>query len=425
VGVLVTLAMSFALLFFLTGRTPHAVNPAARSDVQVGVLTIESPAEIQAGAATTVTVRGLQGSDRVSFVVLGSSGSLNVSKPVATDSAQFKLNSNATRSAGSVRFIARAGTRIGSSSMKIRPGVIRDNLDPIVGPLSLVADGNDIAMTAVLPTDNLGNVADDGTLVDMYFAQPNGETETARVAVVDMVASHEFRAGTVTGNSSTNARVGNESGRAVTVRQTASAPAAFTLVGPTLLPSADGFSLVRIQTSPLRDASGNILGDGAAVIFTWDGLNGRARSTSRVIGGIAELVIEAPSTPDTLRFEAWVLGAASEPLLLMFEPATADTALKLERKAALLVIRVGPVIGDKNELVRDGTWADVLLTGSEGGRVERRIQLIGGAAIVREPETALRGIVELRVNVLGRDSAVRLRPEDFEASNVSGTEAAP
>jgi hypothetical protein len=424
VGIVVTLTMSLALLFFAIGRAGPRSSVVGSPGVQAGALTIENPTSIQAGTPTSVTVRGVRGAKRVSLVVFGSSGSLTTSTLVADDTARFDLNSNTTRSAGAVRLVARAGSRIGSSSMTIRPGVVRDNLDPIVGPLSVVADGKDISTAMVSPTDDLGNVADDGTLVDLYFAHPNGETETARVPVVDMVASHEFRAGTVVGNSATNARVGAQSGRAVIVRETAGAPSAFTLAGPTVLPTADGFSLVRIQTSPLRDANGNLLDDGTAVIFTWDGLSGRGRATSRVIGGLAELVIEAPETPDTLRFAAWSLGATSEPLQLTFEPATADTPLKLERKASLLIVRVGPVIGDKNELVRDGTWADVLLTGSEGGRIERREQLIDGSVIVREPETALRGIVELRVNVLGHDSAVRLRPEEWQMSNASGAQAA-
>jgi hypothetical protein len=424
VGIVVTLTMSLALMFFMAGRIGPRSKIAASPGVQAGALTIENPTSIQAGTPTSVTVRGVRGAKRVSLLVFGSSGSLTTSTPVVNDSAQFNLNSNTTRSAGSVRLVARAGARIGSSAMTIRPGVVRDNLDPIVGPVSLVADGKDVTMSMVSPTDNLGNVADDGTLVDMYFAHPNGETETARVPVVDMVASHEFHAGTVKGNSATNARVGTQSGRSAIVRETANAPVSFTLVGPTVLPVADGFSLVRIQTSPLVDANANLLDDGAAVIFTWDGLNGRARATSRAIGGVAELVIEAPATPDTLRFEAWTLGASSEPLELTFEPATADTPLKLERKASLLIVRIGPVLGDKSELVRDGTWADVLLSGSEGGRIEQRVQLVGGSAIVREPETALRGIVELRVNVLGHDSAVRLRPEETQSSNLSGAQAA-
>jgi hypothetical protein len=423
VGIVVTLTMSLALLFFFVGGSSLR-SEASLSGVAESALILENPATVQAGSPARVMVRGVSGLERVSLVVFGSSGSMTTSATPTGDSATFELNSNSTRSAGTMRLVARAGNRIGSSSLTVHPGPARGNLDPVVGPLSVVADGKDLTMAAVSPTDGFGNVVDDGTLVDMSFEHPNGVKETAQVRVTDMVASHEFRSGVVTGNSAASARVGTQSGRSVVVRETASTPSPFTLIAPTVLPKADGFSLVRIQTSPLQDESGNLLDDGAAVIFTWDGLDGRARATSRVIGGIAELVIEAPSTPDVLRFEAWTLGATSEPLELTFEPATADTPLKLERKASLLIVRVGPVLGDNNELVRDGTWADVLLSGSEGGKIERRVQLVGGSAIVREPETALRGIVELRVNVLGHDSAVRLRPEQAQTSNASGTQAA-
>jgi hypothetical protein len=375
-------------------------------------LIIDHPTSILAGTPTNIVVRQTGTTKQVSLVVLGSAGSVTTQAIPVNGKAEFSLTSDATRLAGTVSLFARADDRVRSASMVIKPGPMSNIVDPIVGPRSIITDGIDLTMAVAFPMDVLGNVGENGTTVDFTFDHPDG-TKTRETSSVDgLVAWREFNAHFQAGNAQASSSSSGQFGRSYTLRETPSTPDAFTLSGPKLLPVADGFTLVQVSTSPLRDVHGNLFDDGTAVIFTWDGPGGRSRQTAKTLDGVAQLVLEAPSSPSTVTFSGWALGATSSPLELKFQPATANIAIRLERSDRLLTARIGPVIGDHDAYVKDGTDAKVTITGSEGGKITRSVELVAASAIVREPMTSLRGIIEVRVSVLGYDRFVRLLPSE-------------
>jgi hypothetical protein len=413
-GAGITIVVTVALLIASSGpRTPEqqAVtnNPVAKDQ---RALSIDHPATIQAGMPTNIVVRQTGSTRQVSLVVLGSAGSVTTQAIPVNGKAEFSLSSDATRLAGTVSLFARAGNRVSSATMVIKPGPMSNIVDPIVGPRSIITDGIDLTMAVAFPMDVLGNVAENGTPVDFTFDHPDGSTTRKVSTVKGLLAWREFNAHFEAGNAQASTRSSGQFGRSYTLRETPSIPEAFTLNGSKLLPAADGFTLVQVFTSPLKDIHGNLFDDGTAVIFTWDGPEGRSRQTSKTLAGVAELVFEAPSSPSTVTFTAWALGTTSSPLELKFQPATANIAVRLERSDHLLTARIGPVIGDHDAYVKDGTRAQVTFTGAEGGRIVRSVELVSASAIIREPTTGLRGAIDVRVSVLGYDRVVRLLPNE-------------
>ncbi len=413
-GVGVTLVVTVGLLADSSGprapdQTTTHFSPVVKDQ---RALTIDHPLSIQAGTPTNVVVRQTGPARQVSLVLLGSAGSVTAQAIPVNGRAEFALNSDATRLAGTVNLFARAGDRVSSAAMVIKPGPMSNIVDPIVGPRSIITDGKDLTMAVAFPMDVLGNVGENGTPVDFTFDHPDGTTTRETSSVEGLVAWREFNAHLQAGNAQASARSSGQFGRSYTLRETPSTPAAFTLNGPKLLPVADGFTLVQVATSPLRDVNDNLFDDGTAVIFTWDGPGGRSRQTSKTLAGVAELVFEAPTSPSTVRFTAWALGTTSFPLDLEFKPATVNIAVRLERGDRAVTARIGPVIGGHDAYVKDGTLADVTFTGSEGGRVVRSVELVAASAIVREPTTGLRGTIDVRVSILGYDRVVRLLPNE-------------
>jgi hypothetical protein len=413
-GVGITVVSLAGLLIVSSGANNprQTIRNRSTSSVDQRALTIEHPASIQAGAPTVIVVRETGQTKQVSLILLGSAGSVTAQAIPVNGSAQFFLTSDATRLAGTVNVFARSGGRVGSSVMSVKPGPMSNIVDPIVGPRSIVTDAKDLTMAVAFPMDLLGNVAENGTPVDFTFDHPDG-TKTREVSNVEgLVAWREFSARRQAGNAQASARSLGQSGRAITVRETPSTPIVFALQGPKILPVADGFTLVQVATAPIRDGNGNLFDDGTAVVFTWDGPNGRSQQTAKTLAGVAELMFEAPQSPGTVTFSAWVLGTTSSPLTLKFKPATANIALRLERGDRVLTTRVGPVLGDNGAYLRDGTLAQVTITGSEGGRVSRTVELVAASAIVREPTMGLQGTIEVQVSILGLDRTVQLPPNE-------------
>ena len=413
-GAGVTIVVTVALLVGSSGpRAPEQTTAkSAPLDADQRALSIDHPAIIQAGTPTNIVVRQTGSTKQVSLIVLGSAGSVSTQAIPVNGKAQFSLDSDATRLAGTVSLFARAGNRVSSATMVIKPGPMSNIVDPIIGPRSIIADGIDLTMAVTFPMDVLGNVAENGTPVDFTFDHPDGTTTRKISTVEGLLAWREFNAHFEAGNAQASTRSSGQFGRSYTLRETPSTPEAFTLTGPKLLPVADGFTLVQVSTSPLRDVHGNLCDDGTAVIFTWDGPQGRSRQTSKTLDGVAELVFEAPSSPSTVTFTSWALGTTSSPLELKFQPATTNIAIRLERSDHLVTARIGPVIGDHDAYVKDGTRAQVTFTGSEGGKIVRSVELVAASAIIREPTTGLRGTIDVRVSVLGYDRIVRLLPSE-------------
>jgi hypothetical protein len=407
VGVVITMVSLAGLLALSSvAHTPQQLTDTADQRA----LIIEHPVGIQAGTPTIIVVHPTGQAKQVSLILLGSAGSVTAQATPVNGSAQFSLTSDATRLAGTVGLFARAGDRVGSATLSVRPGAISNIVDPIVGPRSIVTEGKDLTMAVAFPMDALGNVAENGTPVDFTFDHPDGAATNETSNVEGLVAWQEFSAHLRAGKAQASARSLGQSGRAVSVRETPSTPITFSLQAPKIVPVADGFTLVQVATAPLRDRNGNLFDDGTAVVFTWDGPSGRSQQTATTLAGVAGLTFEAPPLPGTVTFSAWALGTTSSPLKLIFKPATANIAMRVERGDRMVTTRIGPVLGDHGAYLRDGTLARVTLTGSEGGRISRTVELVAASAIVREPTTDLRGTIEVRVSILGFDRVVQLLP---------------
>ncbi len=417
---LVIAAIFAALLIRLTGfghddgvSTVASVPSVPKTDRSV--LTVSAPRSIQAGTATKVLVRNTGDADQVNLIVFGSAGTITNTAQPRRGTAEFALTSDTTRLAGAIRLVARAGDRMGTGTMTIRPGRISNMIDPIVGPRSIIADGRDTTMSVAFPMDVLGNVAEDGTPVDLHLEHADGTSSGGTSLVKGLLAFREFRSKLKAGNTDASARAKGESGRAFAIRETPSVPLPFSLRQHDILPVADGFTLVRISTTVVKDVNDNIVEDGTAVIFTWDGPLGRSRQVSKTLSGIAELVFDAPSSPSTLIFQAWSLGTTSSPLKLTFQPATTNIPMRITRNNKSLTVHFGPVLGDNDSYVRDGTRGQITISDETGKKVVRDVQLVAAGAIHREPLVGFQGTIEVRVSVLGLDRALRLKANEVVA----------
>ena len=229
------------------------------------------------------------------------------------------LEAPSTRFAGRLDVVAVAGSRRATATTIIRPGDDIEPPVPLVGARSIVADGADRAMVAVIPTDRFGNPAPAGTPVAVTVQHPDRSLAAHETAVARTLAWTWAPSVTTAGTANVTVAASGQSGPSRTLVEIPSAPTPFGLEIETMLRPADGVSLVTVVSDPLVDRHGNRVVDGTAVVVQAQYPDGaESFQTVTAIGGVARALLEAPDRPGSIEVRMTVLDTTSSLLGVQF-----------------------------------------------------------------------------------------------------------
>ncbi len=237
---------------------------------------------------------------------------------------------------------------------------------PLVGPDTIVANGQEWAIAAVLPYDQFLNPVNPGTEVSVRVRHPADVSRESTMQVENLVAWQRVYSATKVGRTTVTMNVENRYGPEGQFWQIPDWPQPFTLqVHPELL-VADGRQLVTLSTSELRDQYDNVIPDGTAVQFNVVDTATREerRLSAFTVNGWAEVILQSPSAPQTLAVTATVYSVQSEPMLVAFAPQVQQN-YPIEIQYATddaFGFSVGPILGEMQQFVPDGSLATLLIT---------------------------------------------------------------
>lgn len=302
-------AITVAATSWVASHPPEKTSDPARLEISV-------PAAITAGEELSVEITSDPGATVTVHFFNGYTGSTRQLTMLETSG---RLAVPFTRFTGRLDIVAEAGSRRALATTSI---LARDLLDPpvpLVGARSIVADGADQAMAAVIPSDRYGNPAPAGTSVEINVQHPDRALATFRADVIRTVAWSWMPASTTAGTAVVTASVQGRWGPARTLLEIPGPPEAFAVLPETRLRPADGSTLVTVASAPLTDQHGNRIVDGTAAFVRASYPSGlQSQQTVTISGGIARALLEAPDRPGVVRVTMTVLGTTSAPLDLDF-----------------------------------------------------------------------------------------------------------
>jgi hypothetical protein len=347
---------------------------------------ITAPAEAPVGAQVAVNVGGdLPDGTPVTLVAIGTYGPRADRATAIGGVAGFVLPPEWTRKAGVVTLTATAGGARGEAQVTLRAGGGIEPIVPLVGPRSIVADGREWTMIALVPQDGFGNPLADGTPVQLRARHPQGPDEQRDLTVQHLLAWARIDSRTRAGRGTISVAVGGVPGPEAAFQEVPGWPVALDLsADPPTLP-ADGRQFVTLRTGVLRDRFDNVVADGTLVTFIVDGPDGAHRAIpANTVGGVAEAQLRAPASPATLTARATIYGVESAPVQIAFTPGPAAGAFGVAAQSddgrGVLTITTGPLLDAFGGYVPDGTAVAVLLTDDQGRATQFRTTAAGGHA---------------------------------------------
>jgi hypothetical protein len=380
------------LLLALLAGCARANTPVPATPTLDGALNIRAPATVPAGAAVPVEVERVEAPDGlvVALVAQGSYGARVYQAAFARGVARLQLPGEDTRESGTVALIATSGAARGEASVEILPGPPADAVTPLVGPRSIVADGQHQTMTVAVPFDDYGNPVAEGTPVEFRALHPGERLERQTGVVSHLVAWRRIVSGTRAGRTTVTAIARDAHGPDATYTEVPSWPAPFDLSASPADVPADGRQLVTLRTDVIRDRFGSAMLDGTLVTFVADLPGSEPRFIpAYTIDGAAEAQLQAPSAPATVTVRATLYGVESRPLRIAFAPGPAvgsfPMAAQVNARDGFVVITAGPLLGALGQFVPDGTPVQFRLTGPGGA-----VRAIPGQAEKGRARTELR-----------------------------------
>ncbi len=367
-------------LVFLVLLEPGEIEHAPT----VGVASLEVPAEIDAGTIVSVQVSSEDAFGEAHVHVANGFGRMSFVVAIANGTGRVDLPAALTQQAGAVSVMA-GDLR---ETLTIAPGEADEVIAPLVGPRTIVADGNDVTLAVVLPVDRYGNQVANGTPVAIEWHQPAPGAEPDVVTNVDLV--------TVDGMVSALLPSGRVAGP-TTIRTVASAPNGTTVNAAAVridevpgtvasislnvaepVGTADGRSLVEIETTELTDRYGNVLADGTLGQFVFDGPSGEGIVPGTVQNGIVRIELVAPDMPGTLTGHLELHGKASNTVAIEYASAIGHFDAHLTTVGGDTILRIQSALDVDGGFVADGTevrWG-TLSTQIRLGEAELRIPTV-------------------------------------------------
>lgn len=402
-------AVAVALVLAGLGAEAGAVDPSAGAAAGEPVLRL--PQTVVAGEDVAVGVGGVEPGTGVRVLAVTGLGQ-RVEETVADQDgeAQVVLDAATTRAAGLMTVLVTVDGVASEGVVDVRPGSVEDAVQTVVGARTIVADDADLAMAVAIPADTWGNAPLDGTPVTVHRLRPDGGAEQQAVQVDGLLSWAEMFSGTVAGTGQvwTSLPGTGVVGPTTSLIEVPAPPRRFSLrpVDTVGVPVADGRSLLELRTPVLRDPFGNVQLDGTAVTITWTGAEGAGSTVVTTVGGVARVVLQAPSRPGPLVVRATSRGTRSGSLRLDLGAALDELPAVGRWRDGLLEVTVGPLrrtsgAAGGGALLDDGTPVELVVRTGDGPR-RASGQLVDGSVVLVVPVPE--GSVRVRsglVRVLG------------------------
>lgn len=353
------LLVSLSLLLTL----PSCGRSASPTPITLdGRLTITAPDTATVGDTIELTIgpAAAPNGTPIQLTLLGSYGPQLLRAEFQNGQAWFQIPAEMTTRSGTVTLHARSGNAHGEHTLELLPDEPIEPLIPLVGPRSLIADGDHWAMAVVIPFDQYGNPIAEGTPVQMRALHPGEHLTQYTPKVKHLLAWQRMYSRTTAGRTVITANIGRVYGPEAILMEIAGWPEPFTITAdPPTLP-ADGFQLITLRTSIIRDKNDNILPDGTQLTFVMNGADGRTRTIpAQIVDGVAETFMQTPLVSGDYKIQATILGMQSNPLTIEFTPGPAigrfPLDFELNNQDGAVYLTAGPIIGNLEQYVPDGT----------------------------------------------------------------------
>lgn len=303
--------------------------------------------------------------------------------------------------------LVRAGQVVDQKSLHILPGPPLDVMESYAGNKTMVAAGRQKAMVITIPKDTFDNPVQPGTPVSYQLRYPGAAVRVEEVPVEQLVSGIELPAGEQSGKIIIGASSGQARSVEETVMLTPGWPEAFTLQIQHWFPYADSRQNIELYTGFIRDATGNLVADGTAVIFQ---LMQQRKQVgvyrSFTSNGVARVHIENPDRAGVWDIQARIEGGIlSDVLQLSFE--TYVTALPFQYESERHRIIAGPISAKLGQIVTDDLPVDVLLEGTDSSYVLEGLTENGFCSVTL-PAGMLSGSYHCTVSAGGKTNSQKI-----------------
>jgi hypothetical protein len=386
----IALGMTITLLMLTacsdSQEDPQIDGGIVSNMVKPSSIEIDAPGEIMAGQPISVTVSVFDSSNNMEIVLIleGSFGAV----PQISDSSQgeaiFSLGSNWTQYAGALKLTARAGGVETTRTVNVIPGPAADPILPLVGPRSIVADGEHWTMVVAVPMDEFGNAVAEGTQTAIHVQHPVAPGQLPESAQEHIAAEtrHQLTwariySGHTAGQTSISVTADDAHSPERSIREMPGPPVAVDISANPAILAADGRQLVFLSTGQIKDQFDNILLEGTSVNFLATEPNGSRRIIpATIVDGRAYATLQSSSEPGTMTVKSWIAGVESGNVNITFEEGPAISAFSVAINIAEdeLFLSAGPLVAALNQLVPDGTDVTFTLTGPNGFSAEHVAQ---------------------------------------------------
>lgn len=368
------------------GKEP-TLHGASWSELAVGV-----PSAVQAGQPWTVTWNQDGPSEISAWIMHGSYGPLLSRRSRDGEGeASVRVEEVNTRATGVVHLIS-FGRMLAQSTVEIRPAAAVDPIVPLVGPRSIVADGEHWTMCTVVPLDRFKNVVAEGTRVELSVRHADSSVESFAAPVEHLVAWRRIVSRTTSGRAVVVATAAGKFGPDASFAEVPGPPVPFALVAQPEDAPADGRTVVEWKAGPFEDRFGNTLLDGTYVgMLSTSPPLGYFFSDAVVVGGSAQRLVRAPVSHGISLLESTVLGAslARADYRWSVGPATGSVSVRFELGADELSIIAGPFATASGSYPPDGIDVEFTLQFGTSSTQLKRAQLDSGYARTKIPLVTL------------------------------------
>lgn len=292
--------------------------------------------------------------------------------------AEGELPADFTRFAGAVTLRVQVDDVAAEHDVQIAPAEAIDPVIPLVGPRSIVADGQDWTMLVATPRDRYTNPVAEGTEVEIAVQHPGAsQPRVLKPIVRHLLAWQRITSRTTAGKMFIGTRSGDAFSPERMVLEVPGLPVPFALTTDFPQYEADGRRLVRIDSEEIKDKYGNVLLDGTALLLLVeiDGKLVRSIPTN-IVDGRIYATLKAPKHEESMIVKGWIAGVESEPLQVDFEQGLAVRPINvqvIQSKDSIEII-AGPILGPLNQYIPDGSEVRFVLT-DEMGHTQSFIQV--------------------------------------------------
>ncbi len=301
-------------------------------------------------------------------------------KSTNTEKISFKVPQPLTTKSGDVDlYLYKNQEKIDHFELHLKPSEAVGELFSTIGPKALLIDQERESMLSIIPRDKFYNPQPDGTAVEVYYKYPNLAQEKIKVSTKDFIASKVFNSKRTKGKLF----VGSKSQKAYSneelVEITPGSASNFQITLSEHFPFADGRQSFTIYSNEIKDEYNNRVADGTQIIFRMKHIDGKVSIyKSKVIAGVSSLEILNPVEPGLYEVQAGIYGGVKSNILQIgFRSIQNELLLSLNE---LNELKIGPVRGELNQLIPDGTIGII-----EAANKRFDLEFVNGLAIFKLP----------------------------------------